>query len=823
MPLRCFVLALSAAAFLILSGCGGSSGSGGGGGTGPSGPSISQIAPSSVMVGLPQSGFTLYGANFTEQSQVFVDGQAAMNTTFVNSGTLQADIDTSIDSVVGAHQFTVQESAGTSNAVALTVYAPQRGPLVMNAIPGYLVGNNEDNPPFVVVGDANGDGFADVLMPGPAINNTQNLSIAILDGNADGSLSPPVNVPTQAIFPIQALVFGDVNGDGNPDLVYVSGNNSSPNTIGVLLGDGHGNFQQTASLQTLTGLYPGPAFLADLDGDGKPDLVVSAENAAGITGSVFWLKNDGKGNFAPPITLATTGANRDFAVADFNRDGKPDIIYDAFKLSTGNDVLHILLNQGGGQFLDTLPPGLNGMGGQATVIDFNLDGVPDLVVQVPQIAIAMYSFSGNGDGSFTQVSSQTIGQPMLPAYQFVVGDFDHDGFPDLAGVNSYTEPSHILFMFGDGHGNFTPQEVVGPQGFVIATGDINGDGLPDVVVPDYFNLVSVALGRMDRNFPSALSLTPENSSTVSTGDINGDGLPEIFIAGGSNGGPPGTVFLNQGSSSFTFAATTDPSSFMVADLTGKGVVDLLGGSTGYLEIWPNNGSLDFSSAPITTQAPTIGPLIIADMDGDGHPDIVAAGQIFYGNGSYQFTAVATPNSFSAPYVVGNFTGNGMLDIAAGAVTFLNMGNRTFQQVTSNLPLVEGTFAVVADFNGDGKDDVAVELPGDASIAIYYSRGDGTFYQATVLDESQPSGTLAVADFNGDGRPDIAAGLELSHQVALFFNQGQGQFTRSFVATGASDSISMVAADLNGDGKPGLVIVNFFIDFVPPNVDVVFHK
>ena len=234
MPLRCFVLALSAAAFLILSGCGGSSGSGGGGGTGPSGPSISQIAPSSVMVGLPQSGFTLYGANFTEQSQVFVDGQAAMNTTFVNSGTLQADIDTSIDSVVGAHQFTVQESAGTSNAVALTVYAPQRGPLVMNAIPGYLVGNNEDNPPFVVVGDANGDGFADVLMPGPAINNTQNLSIAILDGNADGSLSPPVNVPTQAIFPIQALVFGDVNGDGNPDLVYVSGNNSSPNTIGVL-------------------------------------------------------------------------------------------------------------------------------------------------------------------------------------------------------------------------------------------------------------------------------------------------------------------------------------------------------------------------------------------------------------------------------------------------------------------------------------------------------------------------------------------------------------------------------------------------------------
>jgi hypothetical protein len=66
---------------------------------------------------------------------------------------------------------------------------------------------------------------------------------------------------------------------------------------------------------------------------------------------------------------------------------------------------------------------------------------------------------------------------------------------------------------------------------------------------------------------------------------------------------------------------------MVADLTGKGLVDLLGGPNNYLEIWPNNGTLDFSSSPITTQAPTIGPLIIADMDGDGHPDIVAPGQV----------------------------------------------------------------------------------------------------------------------------------------------------------------------------------------------------
>ena len=118
---------------------------------------------------------------------------------------------------------------------------------------------------------------------------------------------------------------------------------------------------------------------------------------------------------------------------------------------------------------------------------------------------------------------------------------------------------------------------------------------------------------------------------------------------------------------------------------------------------------------------------------------------------------------------------------------------------------------------------AHEINGLGHPPIYYSKGDGTFYQGTVLDPSQGASVLAVGDFNGDGKPDLAVGLELSQQVALFFNQGQGQFTRSFVASGASDSISMVAADLNGDGKPDLVIVNFFIDFVPPNVDVVFHK
>ena len=145
--------------------------------------------------------------------------------------------------------------------------------------------------------------------------------------------------------------------------------------------------------------------------------------------------------------------------------------------------MHILLNQGGGKFHDQVVSGLNGVVGVTNVLDFNLDGIPDLVVEARQ---QLYSFKGNGDGSFTQVA--VLATP--PPNQLVTGDFDHDGFPDLAGPGP-DEPFEMLYFFGDGHGNFVAQPVVGPGGQYAAVGDFNGDGIPDVVVPDGYGFVSL--------------------------------------------------------------------------------------------------------------------------------------------------------------------------------------------------------------------------------------------------------------------------------------------------------------------------------------------
>ena len=793
---------------IVLSSCGGTgSSSGSGGGGGGSVNSIFQLAPSSVMVGIPLGSVTLYGQGFTAQSQVLVDGKA-IGTQVIDSATLTAEIDTSLSAKVGTHQFSVQTGGGAvSNVLTYTVYAPQQGPNVMQAIPGFNVGEYEVNALFVLAADVNGDGLADVITGGPPVSN--GASIAILNGQSDGTLSAPQYIPVPDAP--QALAVGDVDGNGTLDLVSITGSGAFSTTVSILLGDGHGNFQPPIAQQTFSDIT-GTAYLADIDGDGKPDLVLVEGLPAGILSTVMWLKNTG-GGFAAPTSLATMQGY--ISIADFNGDGKADIVYTA---PGPPAVMHILLNRGNGQFKDQVIAGLNGVVGVPNVLDFNLDSIPDLVVEVQEsTGTQLYSFAGNGDGSFTQIAV-LVTQPLA---QLVTGDFDHDGFPDLAGPGE-GNPAAMQFLFGDGHGNFTAQKVVGPEGQFAAVGDFNGDGLPDVVVPDQFSIVSLALGRTDRNFPSLLTLNPATVTSVSAGDINGDGLPDILVGGNREYSIPSTVFINQGNESFQLAAYTDPSAGMLADVTGKGVVDLLGGTPTVLEIWPNNSTPDFSSSPFFLQ-PASGTTIVADMDGDGHPDIVVGGQVFYGNGAYQFTPVALPSTFSGPYLVGDFNGDGKPDVVGGAYTYLNSGNRAFHAgVPNNLPLTDGALIVVGDLNGDGKDDIAINLPGENWIAIYYSRGDGTFYEGTELDPGQEPAGIVVGDFNGDGKSDLAVGLIWSQQVCLLFNNGPGQFTRSFFASGVS-TIALVSSDFNRDGRTDLVIGNFVVDFAAPNVTVVFHK
>jgi hypothetical protein len=144
-------------------------------------------------------------------------------------------------------------------------------------------------------------------------------------------------------------------------------------------------------------------------------------------------------------------------------------------------------------------------------------------------------------------------------------------------------------------------------------------------------------------------------------------------------------------------------------------------------------------------------------------------------------------------------------------------------VSSNgLPLVNGAVAAVADFNGDGRDDVAISSSDEQSVGIFFGQTGGTFILGAELYTAQDLGGLVVGDFDGDGRIDVAGGLMLAQQGVIFFNQGNGQFSRSFFASGA-DTVAIAASDLNHRGKTDLIFTNFEVNYRPPNVDVIFHK
>jgi hypothetical protein len=340
------------------------------------------------------------------------------------------------------------------------------------------------NPFGVAVGDFNGDGIPDLAVANANQVGTVNGSVSILIGNGDGTFKAAVSYDSGGNEP-SAIATADFNGDGKLDLVVTNfgGGGGVPNVV-LLLGNGNGTFKNPIAIVTET--FPNlPLYVAvaDLDGDGKPDLAITS---GGDDVSIFLGKGDG--TFKQPVSYHVGNFPTSIALADFNHDGKLDMAVS----NQNSDNLSILFGNGNGTFQAAVNYPAGSSPSWVASGDFNGDGIPDLVVaDATSTSGTIGVLLNNGDGTFQPL----VSYPSGPEPHFVaVGDFNNDGKLDVIAANFAGTTISLFLGNGDGTFQTAVEYGVGTSPNFVAVADLTHNGLLDLVVAnDDDSTISVLL------------------------------------------------------------------------------------------------------------------------------------------------------------------------------------------------------------------------------------------------------------------------------------------------------------------------------------------
>jgi len=312
------------------------------------------------------------------------------------------------------------------------------------------------------------------------------------------------------------------------------------------------------------------SIVADLNGDGIPDVATPNAAFGPSTMAVFLGKGDG--TFLEPVSYPAGYFASGIVAGDFNSDGIPDLL-----VMNQDGTMDLYLGNGDGTFQTALV--VSNVGGLPVAIvsgDYNHDGFLDFAT-IDYFGNSASISLGNGDGTFQPPVSYATGNN---PYSLASADFNRDGNADLAITNS--SDNTVSVLLGNGDGTFQPQKVysVGNQAQYVTTGDLNLDGKQDMVVANYGDkTVGVLLGNGDGTFqPQVIYHSIGYDSAIAIADLNGDGKPDLAI---SLYHPERVeVLLGKGDGSFgsTRSYETGQSQgygITVADLNGDGAPDLI--------------------------------------------------------------------------------------------------------------------------------------------------------------------------------------------------------------------------------------------------------
>jgi hypothetical protein len=335
-----------------------------------------------------------------------------------------------------------------------------------------------------------------------------------------------------------SLAAGDLNGDGFADIAVVSFDNSQLTWYG--LGKGNGHFDHWSD--KVPAVYePSFVFFADVNGDGNLDAITTD-----FEPSFTVAYGNGKGQF-PSYIRPNTGNNclsLEVAVADLDGDGIPDIVGTCFAEVNIPGTVFVLLGEGNRKFKQVMHFSSGGDAPLAIAVgDLNHDGIPDLVVANNGADELPYDYNisvllGKGDGTFGRPTRYYAG---VRPTDLAMADFNGDGNLDMAVVPTDGK-NRIIVLLGNGDGTFGPAKSyrAGASPHAIAIADFNGDGKLDLAVATAG--VSILLGNGDGTFQPPVKFRVEGGPTgLVTADFNHDGKPDLATLTGDSGI---TVLLN---------------------------------------------------------------------------------------------------------------------------------------------------------------------------------------------------------------------------------------------------------------------------------------
>lgn len=645
--------------------------------------------------------------------------------------------------------------------------------------------------------DLNGDGFPDLAVL------TQNSQIVVLINQKNGGFTQTAVLTFPNASTTQNLASGVFNFaftagiTGNSkaaDIIaeYIVAPPSgqpvgvpvAPSTLYrvTFLNDGTGGFSNTAqklvstTVPTSSTLLPGRLILADVNHDGKPDLVTGIGSSATYMASytVDVAMGNGDGSFAAPAanTVATVPGDKSPA------EESPSLLLTSLSKNAGaldlliaiDNYIYYAAANGDGTYkapVVTLQRGNFQSENIASIQaeDFDGDGLPDLFVSG---AGELTSYPGNGDGTFGKAVSSVVTNASDSRYQgLALADFDGDGKLDF--VASSYQSEDVAFAKGLGGGKFiaTPflyTSTMPPDSFAGNTAlDANGDGKIDLVCVNLDDgTLITALTGVGGVFTYKVAL-PASTTTYTYpqqvyGDFNGDGKPDLVVS-----------------------------------LTTVGTPNTYGAGVAL-----SNGDGTFQT-PVPIQLPVslangiyYSAFAVGDVNGDGKLDLVFT----YQGDSQGFSTKGTPGG----YLVALGNGDGTFHEA----TFAPFGATPFYVLLdhfhgSNAPLD----LVIADVN----DPQASRQ----QVSLLAGTGDGTFGSPTVLASGYYFFGLLSADFNKDGNPDlvVSAPVSFTNYPSLdgflaYTGNGDGTFSPSTVQAANSFPGLAIAADVNGDGNPDIV-------------------